>query len=187
MSAVAKSVGTLPLQFARWFAARGWTPRPHQLALIEHAARGESALLVAPTGGGKTLAGFLPTLIELSVPPPERGRSRALRAGATPPRIAAQFDPPLSGEGTKPRPPRSRPLNTLYISPLKALAVDVARNLEMPVAEMGLDVRAETRTGDTPPGRRQRQRYSPPDILSRRPNSLRCSCHIAMRPGCSSI
>jgi ATP-dependent Lhr-like helicase len=63
-------------------------------------------------------------------------------------------------------------LHTLYISPLKALAVDVARNLEAPVAEMGLDVRAETRTGDTPPSRRQRQRYSPPDILLTTPEQL---------------
>ncbi|GAA0565283.1 ligase-associated DNA damage response DEXH box helicase [Rhizomicrobium electricum] len=128
----------LPDRFARWFAARGWSPRPHQLQLVEHAARGASVLLVAPTGGGKTLAGFLPSLIELSTLP--------LR--------------------------RSRVLHTLYISPLKALAVDVARNLEMPVAEMALDVKIETRTGDTPAGRRQRQRYSPPDTLLTTPEQL---------------
>ena len=98
-------------------------------------------LLVAPTGGGKTLAGFLPSLIELSQRPP-RGRRT------------------------------TRILHTLYISPLKALAVDVARNLEAPIAEMGLDVRAETRTGDTPPSRRQRQKYSPPDILLTTPEQL---------------
>ena len=121
MNAGAPSI--LPDVLARRFAARGWTPRAHQLALVEHAARGESVLLVAPTGGGKTLAGFLPTLIELA----RKGERR-----------------------------RSRVLHTLYISPLKALAVDVARNLEAPIAEMGLDVRAETRTGDTPPSRRQR-------------------------------
>ena len=91
-------------------------------------------LLVAPTGGGKTLAGFLPTLIELAFPPPG-----ALRAPTSP-----------RGGGGR----RTRALHTLYISPLKALAVDVARNLEAPVAEMGLDVRAETRTGDTPLSRR---------------------------------
>jgi ATP-dependent Lhr-like helicase len=128
----------LPDRFARWFAARGWSVRPHQLRLIEHAAAGSSVLLVAPTGGGKTLAGFLPSLIELSTLPPRR----------------------------------SRVLHTLYISPLKALAVDVARNLELPVSEMGLDVKIETRTGDTPAGRRQRQRYSPPDILLTTPEQL---------------
>src|SRR6201992_656076 len=125
--------------FDAWFAARGWTARPHQLALIEHAQAGESVLLIAPTGGGKTLAGFLPSLIDL---------------GATPKRA------------------RKAALHTLYISPLKALAVDVARNLETPVAEMGLDIRIETRTGDTALARRQRQRHLPPDILLTTPEQL---------------
>jgi len=128
----------LPHPFAGWFAARRWQPRPHQLALIERAALGRSTLLVAPTGGGKTLAGFLPSLIELARLPPRRKSE----------------------------------LHTLYISPLKALAVDVARNLETPVAEMGLSVRIETRTGDTPPSRRLRQRYSPPDMLLTTPEQL---------------
>jgi ATP-dependent Lhr-like helicase len=129
----------LPPVFADWFAARGWAPRPHQLALIEHAQAGESVLLIAPTGGGKTLAGFLPSLIDLAATP-KRARKAAL--------------------------------HTLYISPLKALAVDVARNLETPVAEMGLPIRVETRTGDTPAGRRQRQKYSPPDILLTTPEQF---------------
>ncbi|MBN9587691.1 MAG: DNA ligase-associated DEXH box helicase [Alphaproteobacteria bacterium 64-11] len=129
----------LPSLFQDWFARRGWQPRDHQLALVDHAARGKSVLLVAPTGGGKTLAGFLPTLIELS---------------------------------ERPKRSRARGLNTLYISPLKALAVDVARNLETPVAEMGLGVSVETRTGDTPAARRQRQRHAPPDILLTTPEQL---------------
>ena len=122
-----------------WFAPRGWRIRAHQLALVEHAARGESVLLVAPTGGGKTLAGFLPSLIDLAATP------EAARAAR---------------------------LHTLYISPLKALAVDVARNLEAPIAEMGLAVTVETRTGDTPAARRQRQRHAPPDILLTTPEQL---------------
>src|SRR5690348_18462279 len=56
----------LPDIFVRWFASRGWQPRAHQLELLEKARAGRSALLIAPTGGGKTLAGFLPTLVELS-------------------------------------------------------------------------------------------------------------------------
>src|SRR6202140_1155942 len=67
---------------------------------------------------------------------------------------------------------RSRGLHTLYISPLKALAVDIARNLETPIAEMGLPVKVETRTGDTPVSRRQRQRRYPPDILLTTPEQL---------------
>jgi ATP-dependent helicase Lhr and Lhr-like helicase len=147
------SLPQLPEVFARWFAARGWSPRAHQLKLIELAAQGQSVLLVAPTGGGKTLAGFLPTLIELS--------------GGTPLRPASRDTSPVNGGGKRPR-----TLHTLYISPLKALAVDVARNLETPVSEMGLDVKVETRSGDTPPSRRQRQRFSPPDILLTTPEQL---------------
>ena len=123
--------------------------RPHQLALVKRRAR-QSVLLVAPTGGGKTLAGFLPSLIDL--------------AGS------AQT--------------RARPgvLHTLYISPLKALAVDVARNLDAPIAEMGLAVTVETRTGDTPTARRQRQRHTPPDILLTTPDNWRCCWPIRAPP-----
>src|ERR1700716_129930 len=72
----------LPETFLRWFAGRGWSPREHQLALLAKARDDRSVLLIAPTGAGKTLAGFLPTLVELSsfalaslLPPPLRGRS----------------------------------------------------------------------------------------------------------------
>ena len=126
---------TLPERFAAWFAARGWMPRPHQLAVLEAAQAGQSALLIAPTGGGKTLAGFLPSLVALAAAP---------QAG----------------------------LHTLYVSPLKALAVDIARNLTAPVTEMGLSIRIETRTGDTPANRRARQRTDPPNILLTTPESL---------------
>ncbi len=128
----------LPPRFAAWFSARGWELRPHQAGLIEASRRGQGGLVIAPTGGGKTLAGFLPSLVELAEAPP-----------------------------------RAHPkLHTLYISPLKALATDVARNLTSPVAEMGLDLTLETRTGDTSPSRRQRQRAKPPDILLTTPEQL---------------
>jgi ATP-dependent Lhr-like helicase len=130
-------MGTLPELFAGWFAGRGWAPRPHQLALAEAAREGHSALLVAPTGGGKTLAGFLPSLIELHARPTEG-------------------------------------LHTLYISPLKALAVDIARNLSAPVSEMGLPIRIETRTGDTPQNRRARQREARRRSCSPRRKAWRC-------------
>ena len=63
-------------------------------------------------------------------------------------------------------------LHTLYISPMKALAVDIARNRETPVREMALDISCETRTGDTPHAKRTRQRKRPPVILMTTPVSL---------------
>ncbi|CAN5465931.1 ligase-associated DNA damage response DEXH box helicase [soil metagenome] len=140
----------LPEIFQRWFAARGWSPRAHQLDLLTKANNNRSALLIAPTGAGKTLAGFLPTLVELGVP--QAGSAKTLSTGRS---VA-----------------RSGGLHTLYISPLKALAVDIARNLEKPIADMKLPVRVETRTGDTPGSRRQRQRKYPPDILLTTPEQL---------------
>ena len=104
--------------------------------MLVRARQGGDTLLIAPTGGGKTLGGFLPSLVELA----ERG-------------------------------PTGR-LHTLYVSPLKALTTDIARNLTRPVEEMGLPVRIETRTGDTPQNRRARQRSHPPDLLLTTPESL---------------
>ena len=127
----------LPPVFERWFSSRGWSARPHQLALLSEARAGRSTLLVAPTGAGKTLAGFLPSLVELA----EQGEER-------------------------------KGLHTLYISPLKALAVDIARNLDMPIAEMGLPIKVETRTGDTSAAKRTRQIAKPPDILLTTPEQL---------------
>jgi ATP-dependent helicase Lhr and Lhr-like helicase len=149
-SDVTQSGDLLPPVFAQWFLKRGWTPRPHQLALIEKARSGRSTLLIAPTGGGKTLAGFLPTLTEL-----HKGSGKSQRLVST-------------GKDIR----RSQGLHTLYISPLKALAVDIARNLETPVAEMALSIRVETRTGDTPVSKRTRQRRDPPDILLTTPEQL---------------
>ena len=63
---VLERAAILPAPFAAWFASRGWVPRPHQLELLAKAQAGRSVLLIAPTGGGKTLAGFLPSLVELS-------------------------------------------------------------------------------------------------------------------------
>jgi ATP-dependent helicase Lhr and Lhr-like helicase len=143
----------LPEPFLRWFAGRGWAPREHQLELLAKARAGRSVLLIAPTGAGKTLAGFLPTLVELS----------ATAEAAKPARRLVSAGRDIRREGG---------LHTLYISPLKALAVDIARNLERPVAEMELPIRVETRTGDTPTSRRQRQRRDPPHILLTTPEQV---------------
>ena len=133
-SAILPGMTTLPQIFHDWFAAKGWSIHPHQQQMLDRAAA-PALLLIAPTGGGKTLAGFLPTLVDLA-------------AG--------------SHDG----------LHTLYISPLKALASDIKRNLTTPVSEMGLPIRIEDRTGDTPASRKKRQRADPPHILLTTPESL---------------
>jgi ATP-dependent Lhr-like helicase len=126
----------LPEIITDWFAQRSWAPRRHQLEMLAQAEAGRHALLVASTGAGKTLAGFLPTL--------------------------ADFADGQSHDG----------LHTLYISPLKALAHDIQRNLLTPVTEMGLGITIETRSGDTPSDRKARQRARPPHILLTTPESL---------------
>ncbi|HEY6869704.1 MAG TPA: DEAD/DEAH box helicase, partial [Novosphingobium sp.] len=131
----------LPPELDAWFAARGWRVRSHQMAMLAAARRGRHALLVADTGAGKTLAGFLPTLADFA------------------PSVLQRAAPP---DG----------LHTLYVSPLKALAHDVQRNLLAPVEELGLPLRIETRSGDTPSDRKARQRVRPPHVLLTTPESL---------------
>ncbi|NNE51007.1 MAG: ligase-associated DNA damage response DEXH box helicase [Sulfitobacter sp.] len=125
---------TLPPTFTNWFASKGWSIHPHQQRMLDKAAA-PSLLLIAPTGGGKTLSGFLPTLIDLA-------------------------DGQHEG------------MHTLYVSPLKALAADIKRNLTTPVKEMGLPITIDERTGDTPSSRRKRQRADPPNIFLTTPESL---------------
>ena len=124
----------LPPKFDDWFATKGWSIHPHQVEMLERSDE-PSLLLIAPTGGGKTLAGFLPTLVELA-------------------------DGGHAG------------LHTLYVSPLKALAADIKRNLGTPITEMALPIRVEDRTGDTPYTQKRRQRADPPHILLTTPESL---------------
>jgi len=124
----------LPPSFDAWFAARGWSIHPHQAQMLEQ-ADANALLLIAPTGGGKTLAGFMPSLAELA---------DGMHEG----------------------------LHTLYVSPLKALATDIRRNLTAPVTEMGLPIRIEDRSGDTTYTQKRRQRADPPHILLTTPESL---------------
>ncbi|MEL6529089.1 MAG: ligase-associated DNA damage response DEXH box helicase [Pseudomonadota bacterium] len=129
----------LPEEIADWFTARNWRVRRHQLDMLAKARAGQHALLVADTGAGKTLAGFLPTLCEF-----------APSVGAPPP----------------------DDLHTLYVSPLKALAHDVKRNLLTPIEEIGLPITVETRSGDTSSDRKKRQRTKPPHVMLTTPESL---------------
>ncbi len=131
----ATAKAALPDYVELWFTRKRWELRPFQRRMIDAYAARRSTLLVAPTGGGKTLSGFLPSLIDIHETHP-------------------------SG------------LHTIYLSPLKALANDIERNLHAPVAEMELSVRVESRTGDTPQTKRKRQRERPPHILLTTPESL---------------
>ncbi|MXO91272.1 ligase-associated DNA damage response DEXH box helicase [Pontixanthobacter aquaemixtae] len=135
------SSAAIPHEIADWFASRDWRIRDHQSAMFAASQAGKHGMLVADTGAGKTLAGFLPTL--------------------------ADFCPSKLGDNGPPE-----GLHTLYVSPLKALAHDVQRNLLTPVEEMGLPLRIETRSGDTPSDRKKRQRSKPPHILLTTPESL---------------
>ncbi len=123
----------LPSALSDWFSAQGWALHPHQTEMLSRASEA-STLLIAPTGGGKTLAGFLPSLAEIT--------------------------------------PETQGLHTLYLSPLKALAADIRRNLRRPVEGAGLPIRIEDRTGDTSYTQRRRQRADPPHILLTTPESL---------------
>ncbi len=124
----------IPARIGTWFSTKGWTIHPHQQDMFDR-AQDPATLLIAPTGGGKTMAGFLPSLAELS-------------------------DGAHSG------------LHTIYVSPLKALAADIKRNLRTPVEEIGLPIRIEDRTGDTSATQKKRQRADPPHILLTTPESL---------------
>ncbi|CUH54096.1 ligase-associated DNA damage response DEXH box helicase [Shimia marina] len=129
-----RAPAVLPAEISAWFKKRNWHPHPHQLDMLD---RGDDpcTLLIAPTGGGKTMAGFLPTLVDLA-------------------------EAPHTG------------LHTLYVSPLKALASDIKRNLRNPIEEIGLNIRIEDRTGDTSQTVKKRQRVDPPHILLTTPESL---------------
>ena len=123
----------LPPALSDWFTAQGWSLHPHQIDMLARADH-SATLLIAPTGGGKTLAGFLPSLAEITA--------------------------------------QTKGLHTLYLSPLKALAADIRRNLRRPVEGAGLPIRIEDRTGDTSYTQRRRQRADPPHILLTTPESL---------------
>ncbi|NNE48816.1 MAG: ligase-associated DNA damage response DEXH box helicase [Altererythrobacter sp.] len=131
----------VPPEITVWFTGRGWRVRRHQAEMLAASDAGKHALLVADTGAGKTLAGFLPTLADFA---PSRFADSAPHQG----------------------------LHTLYVSPLKALAHDVQRNLLTPIEEIGLPIRVETRSGDTPSDRKKRQRVKPPHVLLTTPESL---------------
>lgn len=132
----------IPNIFKQWFASKAWKIRTYQQSMIRAFVNQQSSLLIAPTGAGKTLSGFLPSLIDIH---------KRLKLGQTNKQIG---------------------LHTLYVSPLKALTYDINRNLEIPTQEMDLGITIAARTGDTTSYQRQKQRKSPPNILLTTPESL---------------
>ena len=145
-------------QVAEWFRDVFAAPTPVQEGTWKAVAEGENALVVAPTGSGKTLAAFLWALNSLV----EQSGQTVLDTGT-------------------PTPVEGRQVKILYISPLKALGVDIENNLRAPLtgiartaSRLGLDVPNITvgvRSGDTPSAERARQVRKPPDILITTPES----------------
>jgi ATP-dependent helicase Lhr and Lhr-like helicase len=141
-----------------WFAAAFAAPTPAQAQAWPAIARGEHVLLSAPTGSGKTLAAFLWALDRLSAADP---------AGGT------RADGPAGEESGGNRVGGVRSTRVVYVSPLKALAYDIERNLRAPLRGIGAgDVRVGIRTGDTPQRERAAMLRNPPDILITTPESL---------------
>ncbi|ERN44313.1 ATP-dependent helicase [Prescottella equi] len=145
-----------------WFDGAFPAPTAAQLGAWDSIASGSHTLVVAPTGSGKTLSAFLWALDRLAT---------AVEAGASDEKRAAER-----------RTTEQRTTKVLYISPLKALGVDVERNLRAPLVgitqtakRLGFEppeIRVGVRSGDTPTGERRKMIKTPPDILITTPESL---------------
>ena len=120
----------------KWITDKGWQWFPHQIQILKSIEKNNSILVQSPTGTGKTLTGFLPSLLKFNYQ-------------------------------------RKKPtLDTLYVSPLKALTIDIHRNISIPIKELNLSINLETRTGDTSQNVKSRQIKNPPDFLMTTPESL---------------
>ncbi len=135
-----------------WFASRGWRPFAFQREVWDAYLGGESGVIHAATGTGKTLAAWIGPLLE----------------------ALGEAEPPPSASGAKGRSRRDAPppLRVLWITPLRALAADTAAALEAPLRALGLPWSLETRTGDTSQAMRARQRRRLPTALLTTPESL---------------
>lgn len=138
-----------------WFASRGWKPFAFQREVWQAYGAGESGLVHAATGTGKTLSAWMGPVLEWlreegsSSPAPAAPRERRPRGRAGAP-----------------------PLRILWITPLRALAADTAEALRQPIADLSIPWTLETRTGDTPDSVRARQRTRLPTALVTTPESL---------------
>jgi len=128
-----------------WFASAFDGPTEVQEQAWPAISTGEHTLISAPTGSGKTLAAFLWALDRLVREPPPKAESGAAANSS---------------------------VRLVYVSPLKALAYDIDRNLRAPLRGIGADLSVGVRTGDTPQRDRAAMRRNPPDILITTPESL---------------
>ncbi len=148
-----------------WFEQAFDAPTPAQTKAWPAIAAGENVLLSAPTGSGKTLAAFLWALDRLSAE--KTGSSGSAADGA------AAEGKTSDGAQTDAAGGRAPGVRVVYISPLKALAYDIERNLRTPLRGIGADeVTVAIRTGDTPQRERAAMARRPPDILITTPESL---------------
>lgn len=145
-----------------WFKGRGWIPAGFQRDVWRRYARGESGLVHTPTGSGKTLAAFGGPLME------------ALRLQRKTRRLASRRSPAGTTSAAKARkiPPKQRRLTVLWITPLRALAVDTLRSLREPIEDLGLDWQVALRTGDAGARDKRLARSGKVEVLVTTPESL---------------
>ncbi|RFA13518.1 ATP-dependent helicase [Subtercola boreus] len=181
-----------------WFAGAFAAPTEAQIGAWQAVSEGAHALVVAPTGSGKTLAAFLWAIDRLIVEPVKSAATAPAAPDAAARRSRARSATPTSG-GATPAVAKETPVGTrvLYISPLKALAVDVERNLRAPLVgvtqtakRLGTTPPAVTvgvRSGDTTASDRRTMIKNPPDILITTPESLFLMLTSAARETLSDV
>ena len=153
-----------PTQADAWFAQRGWQSFEFQREVWAHRAAGRSGLLHATTGSGKTYAVWLGALM--------RGLAMPQLAVAEPPSRCAPAPEGRGRLGAARRSASAPPLGVLWLTPMRALAADTTRALQLPLTELGLNWTVGQRTGDTPSGERARQDRRFPTALVTTPESL---------------
>lgn len=127
-----------------WFFNQGWQPHPFQEACWRAIAKGQSGILNAPTGYGKTFAIWF-------------GLIQQYYTAAYQEKLAKQ---------------RKKGLHALWITPLRALSKEIHRVTEGVSNDLELDYHIELRTGDTSTANRQKQRKNPPQALITTPESV---------------
>ena len=142
-----RSLSASSQEAERWFAGSGWTPLDFQREVWRAYRDGESGLVHAATGTGKTLAAWWGPLLEWLEENPHAKPGKVRRATAP-------------------------PLRVVWITPLRALAADTLKSLEAPIEDLGIPWTVEARTGDTSPGMRARQRRRLPTALVTTPESF---------------